>query len=167
GAGVDTMIGGLGDDTYVVDVSTDKVTEVAGQGTDTIETSLASFSLAAFAAVENLTYNNGVAVDANFTGTGNALANRITGGSGNDTFTGGAGGDTFFFNVAVFGDDKITDYQDGLDKLSFDSSVADSFDDFVITGNGTKIVTVTHGVDSIILTSTVVFTLAADDFIFV
>ena len=113
------MIGGLGDDTYVVDVSTDKVTEVAGQGTDTIETSLATFSLAALTAVENLTYNNGVAVDANFTGTGNALANRITGGVGNDTFKGGAGGDTFVFNVAVFGDDKITDYQDGLDKLSF------------------------------------------------
>ena len=94
GAGVDTMIGGLGDDTYVVDVSTDKVTEVAGQGTDTIETSLASFSLAALAAVENLTYNNGVAIDANFTGTGNALANRITGGSGNDTLNGGTGADT-------------------------------------------------------------------------
>ena len=46
-------------------------------------------------------------------------------------------------------------------------SVADSFDDFVITGNGTKIVTVTHGADSIIVTSAVAFTLAADDFIFV
>ncbi len=139
------MVGGLGDDTYVVDIATDKVTELAGQGNDTIETSLASFSLAALTAVENLTYDNGIAVDGNFTGTGNALANTITGGSGNDTFTGGAGGDTFVFNVAAFGDDKITDYQDNLDKLSFSLSVADSFDDFVITGNGTKSVTVTHG----------------------
>ena len=102
-----------------------------------------------------------------FIGTGNALANRIIGGIGNDTLKGGAGGDTFVFNVAAFGDDKITDYQDNLDKLSFSLSVADSFDDFVITGNGTKSVTVTHGDDSIILTSTVAFTLAADDFIFV
>ena len=163
GAGADTMVGGLGDDTYVVDVATDKVTELAGQGNDTIETSLATFSLAALTAVENLTYT-GIA---NFTGTGNALANTITGGIGNDTFKGGAGGDTFVFNVAAFGDDKITDYQDNLDKLSFSLSVADSFDDFVITGNGTKSVTVTHGADSIILTSTVAFTLAADDFIFV
>jgi hypothetical protein len=46
-------------------------------------------------------------------------------------------------------------------------SVADSFDDFAITGNGTKSVTVTHGADSIIITSAVAFTLAADDFIFV
>jgi RTX calcium-binding nonapeptide repeat (4 copies)/Haemolysin-type calcium binding protein related domain/Cysteine-rich secretory protein family len=167
GIGSDTMAGGLGDDTYVVDVATDKVTELAGQGTDTIETSLATFSLAALAAVENLTYDNGIAVDGNFTGTGNALANTIRGGSGNDTFKGGAGGDTFVFNLTAFGDDKITDYQDNLDKLSFSLSVADSFDDFVITGNGTKTVTVIHGDDSIILTSGVAFTLAADDFLFV
>jgi Ca2+-binding RTX toxin-like protein len=167
GFGADKMTGGIGDDTYVVDNIKDIVTEVAGQGTDTIETSLATYSLAKLAAIENLTYDNGVAADGNFIGTGNTLANRITGGTGNDTFTGGAGGDTFFFNVAAFGQDKITDYQDNLDKLSFSLSVADSFDDFVFTGNGTKIVTVTQGADSIILTSTVAFTLAADDFIFV
>jgi serralysin len=147
----------------VVDMATDKVTELAGQGTDTIETALASFSLAALTAIENLTYTGA----ANFTGTGNALNNIITGGIGNDTLKGGAGSDTFVFNVAAFGDDKITDYQDGLDKLSFTSNIADSFDDFVIAGNGTTNVTVTHGADSIILTSTVAFTLAADDFIFV
>ena len=167
GFGADKMTGGLGDDTYVVDNIKDNVTEVAGQGTDTIVTSLATCSLARLAAVENLTYDNGVAIDGNFTGTGNALANRINGGTGNDTFTGGAGSDTFFFDDAVFGQDKIADYQDNLDKLSFSLSVADSIDDFVFTGNGTKIVTVTHGADSIILTSAVAFTLAADDFIFV
>ena len=167
GAGIDTMVGGLGDDTYVVNIATDKVTELAGQGNDTIETSLASFSIAALTAVENLTYDNGIAADGNFVGIGNTFANWITGGAGNDTFTGGAGGDTFVFNVAAFGDDKITDYQDNLDKLSFSLSVADSFDDFVITGNGTKSVTVTHGDDSIVLTGTSAFTLTADDFIFV
>ncbi len=167
GAGADTMTGGLGDDTYVVDNSKDKVTELAAQGNDTIETSLASFSLAKLAAVENLAYDNGIAVDGNFAGVGNSLANRITGGAGNDTFTGGAGGDTFVFNLAAFGDDKITDYQDNLDKLSFSLSIADSFDDFVITGNGTKSVTVTHGDDSIVLTSKVAFMLDDSDFIFV
>jgi Ca2+-binding RTX toxin-like protein len=163
GVGTDTMIGGVGDDTYVVGVSGDKVTELAGQGNDTIETSLATYSISALTAVENLTYTG----TGNFIGTGNALANRITGGIGNDTLKGGAGGDTFVFNVAAFGDDKIIDYQDNLDKLSFSLSVADSFDDFVITGNGTKSVTVIHGDDSIILTSGVAFTLMADDFIFV
>ncbi|MGB8314115.1 MAG: hypothetical protein WCE69_06450, partial [Aestuariivirga sp.] len=148
---------------YVVDNASDKVTELAGQGTDTIETSLASYSLAALTAVENLTYTGALS----FTGIGNGLANRIAGGIGNDTFTGGAGGDTFVFNSAVFGHDKITDYQDGQDKISFDSIIADSFDDFVITGNGTKSVTIIHGADSLVLTSTAAFTLAADDFIFV
>ncbi len=64
----------------MVDVATDKVTETLDEGTDTIETSLATFSLAALTAVENLTYTG----TGNFTGTGNALANTIRGGIGND-----------------------------------------------------------------------------------
>ena len=90
GVGADTMIGGLGDDTYVVGVSGDKVTELAGQGNDTIETALATFSLSALTAVENLTYT-GIA---NFTGTGNALANTISSGVLNDILNGGTGADT-------------------------------------------------------------------------
>ena len=89
GVGVDTMAGGLGDDTYVVDVATDKVTELAGQGTDTIETTLAIHNLAAQPNIENLTYT-GVG---NFTGTGNALANTLRGGVGNDLLNGGLGAD--------------------------------------------------------------------------
>ncbi len=165
GVGLDTMIGGSGDDTYVVDNAKDKITETLGN--DTIETALATFSLKKLVAIEDLTYDNGVAADGSFIATGNALANRITGGAGNDKFTGGAGNDTFIFNVAAFGDDQITDYQDNLDKLSFSLSVADSFDDFVITGNGTKSVTVSHGADSIILTAKLAFTLDDGDFIFV
>ena len=167
GLGTDKMIGSYGDDTYVANATKDKITELAGQGTDTIETSLAAYNIAKLAAVENLIYDNGAAVDANFTARGNSLNNLIRGGTGNDSFMGGAGADTFYFANAAFGDDYIRDYQDNLDKLSFSLSVADSFDDFVITGNGTKLVTVAHGTDSIIVKSAAVFTLAADDFIFV
>jgi len=88
GTGADTLIGGAGNDTYIVDNAGDLVTEAASAGTDTVKTTLASYTLGAD--VENLTYTGSAA----FTGTGNTLANTITGGAGNDTLTGGAGNDT-------------------------------------------------------------------------
>ena len=87
GAGADRMVGGAGNDTYVVDAAADVVVEVAGGGTDTVQTSLASYTLGAN--VENLTYT-GVG---NFVGNGNGLNNVITGGVGNDTLNGGGGND--------------------------------------------------------------------------
>ena len=58
-------------------------------------TTLATYTLGAN--VENLTYTGAVA----FAGTGNTLANVITGGAGADTLTGGA-------NSAGAGVDKLT-----------------------------------------------------------
>ncbi|MDI3355062.1 heme peroxidase [Pseudomonas sp. UYIF39] len=87
GAGADRMLGGAGNDTYVVDAALDVVVEVAGGGTDTVQTSLASYTLGTD--VENLTYT-GVG---NFVGNGNGLNNVITGGVGNDTLNGGGGND--------------------------------------------------------------------------
>ncbi|MCQ1839421.1 calcium-binding protein, partial [Neorhizobium galegae] len=99
GAGADTLIGGLGNDIYIVDMATDVVTEAASAGTDEIRTSLATYSIAALANIENLTYT-GIG---NFAGTGNGLANTITGGAGTDTLNGGAGADTL---IGGSGDDS-------------------------------------------------------------
>ncbi len=88
GAGSDTMVGGDGNDVYIVDSSGDTVTEAAGEGTDLVYTTLASYTLGAD--LENLDYNS---LTGNFAGTGNALDNDIFGGSGNDTLSGLDGND--------------------------------------------------------------------------
>lgn len=86
GQGVDTLVGGTGDDTYGVDNVADIVTENAGEGTDTVQASIA-YTLGAN--LENLTLMNSSAIN----GTGNELNNVLTGNSANNTLTGGAGDD--------------------------------------------------------------------------
>lgn len=97
GYGVGTMAGGIGDDGYVVDNAGDVIVEAAGEGTDTVTTSLLSYTLGGN--VEKLVYSSSKA----FTGVGNALGNTITSGSGadllqgldgNDTLSSGSGNDT-------------------------------------------------------------------------
>ena len=87
GAGNDTMLGGLGNDTYVIDATGDVVTENAGEGSDTVQSSV-TYTLSAN--VENLTLTGSTALN----GTGNTLDNILTGNSGANTLTGGAGNDT-------------------------------------------------------------------------
>ena len=88
GLGADTMTGGGGNDTYVVDNAGDVVTEAVNAGTDTVETSLTSYTLGAN--VERLIYTGA----ANFTGNGNTLDNIIQSGNGADTLSTGGGNDT-------------------------------------------------------------------------
>jgi len=99
GAGNDAMVGGAGNDTFRVDSAGDLVTEAAGEGSDSVQTTLASYTLGAN--VENLLYTG----TGNFTGNGNALNNVMTGGVGNDTLNGGDGNDTLLGGA---GNDVIT-----------------------------------------------------------
>jgi serralysin len=87
GTGADTLIGGLGNDTYVVDNLNDVITELAGQGTDTVNSSL-SWTLGA--ELENLVLTGAAHLD----GTGNTLRNSLTGNDSNNILDGGAGADT-------------------------------------------------------------------------
>ena len=88
GAGIDTMIGGAGDDTYVVDNTGDVITEIANEGTDTVESS-ASYTIKDN--IENLILKEG---SGSINGTGNGLDNNILGNSGNNFLVGGLGNDT-------------------------------------------------------------------------
>lgn len=87
GAGADSMAGGLGNDTYTVDNAGDVVIEQAGQGIDTVKTTLTTYALTGH--VEGLTAVGA----ADFDLTGNSLDNLVTGGAGADTLRGLAGKD--------------------------------------------------------------------------
>ena len=149
GIGADKMQGGLGNDTYVVDSAGDVVTEAAGAGVDSVESSV-SHTLAAN--VEKLTLTGSAGTN----GTGNALANTIIGNSGanridgdalNDTLTGGGGNDDFVFDDGD-GADTVTDFQNGADQFDL-SAVAGVNDigDLTIIDNGAT-VTVNYGTGS-------------------
>jgi VCBS repeat-containing protein len=98
GLGGDLLEGGAGNDSYVVDDASDQVVETIGAGTDIVRTTLGSYGLTDN--VENLTYTGGL----NFTGSGNGLANILTGGVGNDVLSGLAGNDKL---VGLAGDDTL------------------------------------------------------------
>ncbi len=85
-SGADLLIGLRGNDTYVVNNPGDVVVEGFGGGTDTVLAALGSYTLTAN--VENLTHAgaNGTLLGTDFVGTGNTLANIVTGGTGNNTF---------------------------------------------------------------------------------
>ena len=95
-AGVNTLAGGTGNDTYIIQNTTDVVTEAASAGTDTI---VSSVSYTISANVENLTLTG----SANLNGTGNTLNNVITANSGDNVLDGGTGTDTVSYAAALAG----------------------------------------------------------------
>jgi len=143
GKGADTLIGGTGDDSYVVDNAGDMVVENAGEGVDSVKSSI-SYTLTNN--VENLTLTgpstgSGQAVAIN--GTGNALDNSITGNSGNNTLdggagvdalAGGAGNDTYIVDNSA---DVVTELAGaGTDSVfaSADYALSDNVENLTLTG---------------------------------
>ncbi|MBB4063508.1 hypothetical protein [Gellertiella hungarica] len=97
GAGADTLRGGRGNDIYVVDDVNDTIVELAGEGYDTVFTSV---TFNAPNTIERVilqgTADINITADAgDNTLTGNDGNNRLDGGAGNDTMAGGRGNDTY------------------------------------------------------------------------
>ncbi|WP_225205185.1 calcium-binding protein [Novosphingobium huizhouense] len=146
GAGNDTMAGGTGDDTYAVDASGDSITELAGEGTDTVR---AMVSWVLGANLENLVLLGNAAI--NGTGntldnviTGNAASNILNGGAGNDTLDGGLGADTLVggtgndtFIVETVGDTIIENTAEGRDTVRSSLSwvLSDNLENLTLTGS--------------------------------
>ena len=126
GIGFDTIYAGTGNDTVVGGNGRDVV--YLGDGDDVFEDS-----------TQNDTWGR----------------DRVDGGAGNDTFildggydtvTGGAGADTFIFTSSHIGNDRVTDYEAGVDALQLDDalwgggrSVAQVISDFADDSTGTVI----------------------------
>ncbi|MBW6399718.1 M10 family metallopeptidase C-terminal domain-containing protein [Roseomonas sp. HJA6] len=128
GVGNDRMIGGAGNDHYVVNATGDVVVETANAGRDVVETSLATYTLAANVEDAIVTAAGGARVNGNDLGNdilggggadslyGNAGADTLDGGHGNDLLAGGAGND--FYVIDSPADRVVEGANQGADTVS-------------------------------------------------
>ena len=149
GTGIDNLKGGNGNDGYVVDNTSDVVTEYSNAGHDTV---YAAISWTLGANLEDLDFSGG----GNYNGTGNGLDNFITGnvgantlsglgGSdwidaywGNDTYVGGTGADTFNFSQNS-GHDVISDFSLSDGDIIRVHDALDPGDNLIITQVGADV----------------------------
>lgn len=134
--GADTLIGGTGSDTYVVDNSADTVVEQTGEGHDTV---YASSSYVLPEHVEDLVLTG----TSSISGTGNGLANRLTGNQGDNLLDGGAGADVMIgghgndaYVVDQSGDVVVESANQGVDTVRSNISytLGENLENLVLTG---------------------------------
>jgi Ca2+-binding RTX toxin-like protein len=138
-AGADVMTGGAGNDSYFVDNIGDQTIESAGQGNDTVFSTV-DFRLAAN--VENLVLQGSA-----LQGYGNAALNAIfgtsgdnllDGGAGADVMTGGLGNDAYF--VDNTNDQTIESPGQGNDTVfsTVDFRLSDNVENLILQGSAVQ-----------------------------
>ena len=129
----DTLVGGPGNDTYIINTSSDLITEFVAGGTADVVKASVTFTLANDDYIETMqTTNAALATAINLSGNslaqtiaGNAGANILNGMFGNDILTGGLGADTFLFNTtlsAASNRDTITDFSIVDDTIQLENT---------------------------------------------
>jgi Ca2+-binding RTX toxin-like protein len=140
GAGIDSMSGYGGNDTYIVDNSSDSISDFQFDGFDQVRTSV-TYSVAPLAEIEVLETTDPLGTAAidlvgnffNNTIRGNSGQNTIVGGRGLDVMAGGGGGDVFVWRktaetgIAGSEADMVADFNRAEgDLLAFNPIDADA-----------------------------------------
>lgn len=143
GTGFDTMSGGTGNDFFSVDDAGDLVGELAGEGTDTVSSTI-DYTLGDN--VENLilagTAANGTGNALDNMITANAVANRLDGGAGVDTVSYSASGSgviaSLLLGFGLTGDAKGDRYTsiEGLEGSAFTDALTGGFGNDSLSGLG-------------------------------
>ncbi|RCK53881.1 calcium-binding protein [Thalassospira profundimaris] len=103
--------------------------------------------------LDNIFASQGVAIN------GSAGADVIEGWSGDDVLTGNGGADVFEFDAsASFGDDTITDFENGSDQIGLD------YNDVTISGDSSHTV-ITHANGTVTLAGVDFATIDQNDFV--
>lgn len=146
GLGIDTMIGGRGDDVYYVNEYFDEIVENAGEGLDT------AYSSSSYKMVQENLENLVLTGNSNINVTANNSDNLLTGNSGNnvfyalngnDTIEGGIGADSMYggYGNDIFYVDNLNDVvkefgNQGIDKVysSVDFTIDYAVEDLELIG---------------------------------
>ena len=168
GADVDKLIGGLGDDTYIVDLIRtgssaanykvalqDTITEGTNAGNDTVQlrgsfTLQNATTLTLAANLENLDASATGTTKLNLTGnalnnilTGNDADNLLDGGAGADTLIGGTGDDTYMLDLKVSAGNLV--FEDTITELD---GTHEGMDTIKLRGSATLATAATLALDS-------------------
>lgn len=168
--GANQLLGGAGDDQYYSTSSADVITEVAGQGFDTLYANYNISSLAdnveqlviyggANSAVgndfDNTLYGNNNSVGLALDGAGGAdlifgsnFADVVIGGAGSDALYGLGGADRFAYTAGNAGADTIVDFSQGSDHIDLANlgyTAASIGGAIQISGNSSALITFTNG----------------------
>lgn len=148
GLGADTLLGGGGRDRLFGEGDADRME--GGAGNDMLRGGQADDVLSGNAGDDRLGGGGG--------------RDRLTGGNGDDVMTGGGARDVFVFNGRRDqGDDTVTDFEDGRDRIEVAGL---SFADVTVTGGADALVTL-DGLTTITLTGVAAAQIGAADFDFV